>query len=185
MVVTIGPLKWKRVMAIIVSLFLVLILILAGAYVYLQIRTQTHGTLEGPRLQRSGPVNTFPASWTSFCNVDVKGNTTTVNSLAGVVYPDLWNTTTTVSLTEVYQRIVDSPAFMNVSSGHGWVTASWGFGERSGPVYPGYDIFGFFVLTNGTSPDGYVTAYYGILNGRVSVDYQMVMSVACSAITSS
>src|SRR5438128_6826309 len=56
---------------------------------------------------RSGPISTFPASW--ICSGDVKNATsvnerkaTTINELSGIVYLYLWNTTTRVSLAQVY-----------------------------------------------------------------------------------
>jgi hypothetical protein len=153
--------------------FIAALLAVAGLSIYTQIdrvATRTSAEQTAAKTQRSGPISTFPAYWTSFCDPKVKGNTTTKSNLSNVTYPDLWNTTTVVHLAQVSQTIVDSPAFVNVSTGHGWVVASWYFGERSGPVRPGYDIFGFFVLTKDGSPDGYVTTYYEILNGgRVTV----------------
>ena len=122
---------------------------------------------------RSGPISTFPASW--ICStVGVKNATsvnerkaTTINELSGIVYPYLWNTTTRVSLAQVYAKIIDSPAFTNVSSGHGWITAAWWSDDA---IH--HDILGWFVLTNGTSPVRYVTASYDMLNGKVTIDYQ-------------
>jgi hypothetical protein len=46
------------------------------------------------------------------------------------------------------------------------------------------DIVGFFILTNGTTPNGYVTAYYDIQNGAVAVGYETTVTVACSTTTS-
>jgi hypothetical protein len=83
---------------------------------------------------RTGPISTFPASWTCFHGQQVvKGNITTVNNLSGIVYPDLWNTTytTKVSLTDVYTKITTSPAFTNASQSmagsprHGGSIRSW------------------------------------------------------------
>ncbi len=120
---------------------------------------------------RSGPISTFPASWicsdgafSAPSNIS-SGSRTTTNELSGIVYPDLWNTTTRVSLVDVYATIIHSPAFVNVSSGDGWVTTSWWFDSAIE-----HDIHGEFILTNGTSPVGYVSVSYDILNSKVTID---------------
>jgi hypothetical protein len=119
---------------------------------------------------RTGPISTFPASWTCHGAINERqGNVTTINGLSGIVYPDLWNTTYTkmVSLTDVYTKITNSTVFTNASRSYGWVTASWGFDS-----FLDHEIHASFILTNGSLPAGYVNSSYDILNGKVSVDYQ-------------
>jgi hypothetical protein len=103
-----------------------------------------------------------------------------------VTYPDSWNTTTIVTLAQVYESVVNSSAFVNVASGHGWVVYSWFFDQGGSANMPPYsnDIIGFFILTNGTSPNGYVTVYYDIQNGGVAVSYQTTVTFSCSTTTS-
>jgi hypothetical protein len=117
---------------------------------------------------RTGPISTFPASWTCHGAKERKGNVTTINDLSGIVYPDLWNTTYTkmVSLTDVYTQITNSTVFADASHSYGWVTASWGFDSTDNEIHAS------FILTNGSLPAGYVNSSYDILNGKVSVDYQ-------------
>lgn len=46
------------------------------------------------------------------------------------------------------------------------------------------DIIGYFVLTNGATPNGYVTAYYDIQNGQVSVGSETAtVTVVCPPYT--
>jgi len=138
---------------------------------------------------RSGPVSTYPASWGIYSGcpgVNTQGSTTTLNGLTSMSYPNSWNTTTIVTLTQVYDTIIGSSAFVNVVSGHGWVVYSWDFrqGGSNNPFPNGNTIVGFFILTNSDSPNGYVTAYYDILNGDVSLSTPGVTStltVVCSS----
>jgi hypothetical protein len=126
---------------------------------------------------RTGPISTFPASWTCHGGArnttnainEQKRNETTINDLSGIVYPDLWNTTytTKVGLTDVYTTITTSPAFTNASQSYGWVTTSWGFDS-----FLDHDIHASFILTNGSMPAGYLNSSYDILNGKVTVEYQ-------------
>jgi hypothetical protein len=62
-------------------------------------------------------------------------------------------------------------SFMSAASGHGWVVYSWSFeqGGSTGTSPVGDNIYGVFILTNATSPNGYVTAYYDIQNADVIV----------------
>ena len=46
-------------------------------------------------------------------------------------------------------------------------------------------IVGFFILTSGNSPSGYVTAYYDIQNGAVGVSYQATVTYSCSTTSTS
>ena len=87
-------------------------------------------------IERSGPVSTWPASWTDFCSQSVFGislpvfgtKTTNVQMLAppGGTLPN-------ESLDQIYARIVNSTGFKNASAGFGWVTIFWGF-QEAGPV---------------------------------------------------
>jgi len=139
-------------------------------------------------LPQSGPISTYPASWGIYSGcpgVNTQGNTITLG-LGRITYPDSWNTTTIVTLTQVYDAIIGSSAFVNVASGHGWVVYSWYFvqGGSNNPFPNGNTIVGFFILTNGASPNGYVTAYYDIQNGEVSLSTPSMtstVSVVCSA----
>ena len=112
--------------------------------------------------------------------------TRVLSGLTSVSFPNSWSTTTVVTLTQVYDTIIDASAFVNVASGHGWVVYSWNFvqGGSDSPFPSDYAIVGFFILTNGVSPNGYVTAYYDIQNGEVSLSTPRVtstLSVVCSA----
>src|SRR5450759_2447741 len=125
---------------------------------------------EATGLQRSGPISTYPAAWglySSCPGFSTQGNTTTLSNLSIVTYPNSWNTTTIVTLDQVYESIIGSSAFAQTASGHGWVVYSWVFDQGGSTNMPPYsnDIIGYFILTNETSPNGYVTAYYDIQNG--------------------
>lgn len=128
----------------------------------------THFTSQSPRnttnLSRSGPISTYPSAWgfySSCPGFNTEGNTTTLVD----------NTTTLATLTQVYGSITSSSAFTSVAYGHGWVVYSWVSNDGGSGNMPPYsiDIIGYFILTNGVSPNGYVTAYYDIQNGQVSV----------------
>jgi hypothetical protein len=150
---------------VIVPLVLIALALL-GFYTYAILPRNQTSTAELPR---SGPISTYPASWGIFSGcpgVNTHGNTTTIG-LGRTTYPNSWNTTSIVTLTQIYDSIIGSSAFVNASSGHGWVVYSWVFvygGSTSMPPFS-YDIIGYFILTNGVSPNGYVTAYYDIQNG--------------------
>lgn len=155
-------------MAIILGV--VAVAIVAAAGVLLAMNQPNHTNSLG--LERSGPISTYPASWgvySSCPSFQTEGNTTTL-PLGVISYPNSWNTTTTVTLDQVYERIVDSPAFAGLASGHGWVVYSWSFvqGGSNNPIPNSDDIVGYYILTDGTSPNGYVTAYYDIQNGNVA-----------------
>ena len=141
-------------------------------------------------LQGSGPIDTYPAGWSIFSGCPGSpqtGNTTTLSNLP-LSYPDSWNTTTVVTLGQVYGDVVSSSAFTTISAGHGWVVYSWSFIE-DGPTTPPQnsdDIVGYFILTNGASPDGYVTAYYDIENGSVTLtSVTTTVTVNCTTFTTS
>jgi hypothetical protein len=104
------------------------------------------------------------------------------------VYPDSWNTTTVVTLGQVYEDIISSSAFTTISAGHGWVVYSWGFIQGGSTNTPSQanDIVGYFILTNATSLDGYVTVYYDIDNGSVAVgSLTATITVVCPPSTTS
>ena len=141
-------------------------------------------------LQRSGPISTYPAAWSmySVCpGFPKSGNTTTLTALPST-YPNSWNTTTLVTLGQVYQDIITSSAFANIAPGHGWVVYSWGFIQGGNFVMPpnSNDIVGYFILTNTTSPNGYVTAYYDTQTGGVALSaLETTVTVACPIFTTS
>jgi hypothetical protein len=141
-------------------------------------------TQEGPGLQGTGPISSFPAAWVASCpGQNTEGNTSTFSNLSQVAYPDSWNTTRVVSLAQIYGGIINSSAFMSVASGHGWVVSSWAFDEGGSSNEPpgSNDIIGYFIMTNGTSPNGYVAAYYDIQTGGVTIGtYQTTLTVECA-----
>lgn len=125
-------------------------------------------------LRRSGPVSTFPAAWNPWSSCPGEpdtGNITTVDGLSTVSYPGSWNTTKVVTLGQVYQDIIGSANFTDAASGHGWVVFSWDFipGASTNIPVNSPDITAYFILTNSTSPIGYVYAYYDIRTGGVTM----------------
>jgi hypothetical protein len=174
-----------RPLLLLVLAVAVVAMLAGGFYAYTVLpRNQTSTT----ELPRSGPISTYPAAWGfySSCNgFNSKGNTTTLG-LGSVTYPDSWNTTTVVTLTQVYDTILGSSAFTSAASGHGWVVYSWVFNEGGSGNMPPYsnDIIGYFILTNGVSPNGYATAYYDIQNGDVSIgSVTTTVTVVCPSFT--
>jgi len=167
---------------------LVAVIALALGFLFYALPQSTPSTQPNTSLPRSGPISTYPASWGIYSGcpgANTQGNTTTLG-LGRITYPNSWNTTTMVTLAQVYDSIVDTSAFENVTSGHGWVVYSWFFvqGGSNNPFPNGDTIVGFFILTNGASPNGYVTAYYDIQNGEVSLSAPSVTStesVVCSS----
>lgn len=133
--------------------------------------TSSAASTETVGLQRSGPISNYPAAWgiySSCPGFSTQGEIATASNLSNVTYPDSWNTTTIETLSQVYESIVESSTFANTASGHGWVVYSWSFEQGDSPDLPSY-IVGNFILTNATSPNGYVTAYYEVPNGNVTV----------------
>lgn len=127
--------------------------------------------------ERSGPISTYPASWTDACGLPVEGNdTTNVSELPPGV---------NLTLSQVYSAIVNSTSFRGVSSGLGWVTTSWSQQEDSGPSGSYEYVIAQFVLLNGNHPDGYVQANYNVESAQVTVDYQSGVVSSCPAIISS
>lgn len=170
-----------------IPIIVVIALALLGFYAYTILPRNQTGSTELPR---SGPISRYPAAWgiySSCPGFSKQGNTTTLNGLTSVSYPNSWNTTTIVTLAQVYDSIIDSSAFAGVASGHGWVVYSWFFvqGGSNNPFSNGDTIVGFFILTNGVSPNGYVTAYYDIQNGDVSIgSLTTTVTVVCPSFTS-
>ena len=167
---------------------LVAVIALALGFLFYALPQSTPSTQPTTHMPRSGPISTYPASWGIYSGclgANTQGNLTTLG-LGRITYPNSWNTTTIVTLTQVYGSIIDSSAFVNASSGHGWVVYSWNFvqGGSDSPFPSDYTIVGFFILTNGVSPNGYLTAYYDIQNGEVLLSTPSVtstLSVVCSA----
>ena len=157
------------------------------------VTTSTQASCAGtsaPASYRSGPISTYPAAWGIFSSCpgfSTEGNATTL-PLTPVAYPDSWNTTTIVTLNQVYESIIDSSAFAGIASGHGWVVYSWSFMQGGSTTVPpnSDDIVGYFILTNGFSPDGYVTAYYDIQDGSTAVSsVATTVTVNCPTTASS
>jgi hypothetical protein len=102
--------------------------------------------------------------------------------------PEAHARTTVVTLNQVYQDIISSSAFTAISAGHGWVVYSWSFIQGGSTNMPpnGNDIVGCFILTDGASPNGYVTAYYNIQDGSVAVSaLSTTVTVSCPTFTTS
>lgn len=142
-------------------------------------------------VRRSGPISTYPAAWGIFssCPGQPKtGNITTFSNLSTNPYPDSWNTTKVVTLGQVYQAIISSPTFMDTTSGHGWVVSWWNFIPGASTDFPpdSPDIVAYFIMTNATSPNGYVWAFYDIQTGAVAnSSLETYAEVNCSSTTSS
>jgi len=141
---------------------------------------------ESAGLERSGPISTFPIAWMSSCSGEnTEGNTSTAYvGMEG--YPGTGNATIIPTLEHAYDSIVNSAAFMNVTSSRGWIVASWEYLPGAGTNIPpgSNDIVGLFILINGTSPNGYVMAFYDTQNGGVAVSYQQNLTIACSTTVS-
>ena len=141
-------------------------------------------------LTQSGPISTYPAAWGLFssCPGFPKQGTITTLGIGNVTYPNAWNTTTIVTLNQVYNSIIKSSAFASVSSGHGWVVYSWSFvqGGSNNSFPNGNTIVGYFILTNSAAPDGYVTAFYNIENGSVALNsVTTTVTVNCPSFSTS
>lgn len=168
--------------------FVAALVLAVGAYIAMR---PSHPTGSAP-LPRSGPISTYPAAWGIYSSCPgfaSQGNITTL-AMGNIGHPNGWNTTTVVTLAEVYHDMVSSPAFMTASSGHGWVVYSWSFTQGGGsndhPFANADAIMGYFILTNGVSPNGYVTAYYNIQDGAVALDpVTTTFGVVCPTTTTS
>jgi len=134
---------------------------------------------------RSGPISTYPASWTDVCNLPVHGDITTDNQIPSQIGsgfteylpPGVAN----FSLSQVYSKIVNSPSFKAISFGHGWVTTYWGLQQESGRNFSYMYVVGQFVIVSAFQPSGYVRAYYNLETGGVTVNYESGLSASCPA----
>ena len=126
----------------------VAIAIIAGGTVAFVMYTSLSTSSSSSGLERSGPISTYPASWTD-CGAPAHGNTTTDNQIpsqsASMGAPNL-------TLSQLYSKIVNSPNFTTTSLGHGWVTNYWGLQEDSGPGYSYEYVIAQFVLVFRTTP---------------------------------
>lgn len=156
---------------------LVAVVIVAGGTVGLVMYTSLSGSSSSPSVERSGPISTYPASWTDACGLPVHGNLTTSESFM--------SSAANITLSQVYSNIVNSASFKNVSVGLGWVTTSWSMQEDSGPSGSYGYVVGQFVLLNANQPDGYVQANYNLETGAVTVDYEQGLVSSCPAMISS
>jgi hypothetical protein len=123
-----------------------------------------------PHSERSGPISTWPASWTDFCRLHATGTRTTDNEILtgpGHALPE--------SLDQIYDSIVNSTSFKNASAGHGWVTIYWGLQEDGDAGY----AVGQFLLLFGNLPEGVIQAFYNLDTMAVSV--AIVTGTSCPA----
>ena len=132
-------------------------------------------------LERSGPISTWPASWSNVCNIpgESTGNdTTNVDNIHTSYTQGLGNLT----LDHLYSRIIDSQSFQNYTVGKGWETTYWGSQLISGPGYSdSYVVATFILLQSQGRPDGYLTAYYNIANASVTANFQTSIIANCPA----
>lgn len=132
-------------------------------------------SLAASREEESGPVSTYPASWTTVCGKSPRGNLTTADN----IMLDATTPGNNISLSQLYSRIVDSAAFRNESAGKGWVTTYW-FSEQSGGNGPlQWNAVASFVLLSEGAPSGYLDAFYDLGTGAVTVNYQSGLFAAC------
>ena len=129
--------------------------------------------------QESGPISTYPASWTDACGVPVHGDLTTNNQIPGQIASGFTPGVANFSLSQVYSKIVHSPSFRMTSVGRGWVTTYWGLQQDSGPGYSYMYVIGEFVLIFANHPAGYVQANYNLQTGEVTVDYSWGLASSC------
>jgi hypothetical protein len=158
-------------MAIVVAL-----VIAAGVTVEVASSLGTHSP------ERSGPVSTFPASWVSVCGINQSGMATTGLSLGGngSIVADH------INLKVIYNQIINSLAFNNVSQGSGWVVAYWIYSENT---YSGglgtnasytYQLTSELILVNDTgNPSGYVHVYYNLQTETFGVGYSDSQAANC------
>jgi len=159
-----------------IAVFVMVVVIGSGTVGFATFMSLPHSP-SSPGLERSGPLSTWPASWTDACGLPVSGNdTTNVSELP---------TGVNATLSQVYSDIVNSASFKNVSTGLGWVTTSWGNQEDSGPSGSYTYVVAQFVLLDASGPDGYVQANYNVATGGVTIDYQQGLVSSCPAIISS
>jgi hypothetical protein len=153
---------------------LVALVIVVGGAVGFVLYTSLSGASSTSGVERSGPISTYPASWTDACGLPVQGNLTTNESFIP--------SSTNITLNQVYSDIINSANFTHVSVGLGWVTTSWSIQEDSGPGYSYEYVIGQFVLLNASHPDGYVQGNYNLETGAVTVIYNQDLVSNCPAI---
>ena len=143
-------------------------------------------------LQRSGPISTYPACVEYVPSLPRLPQVREYNHPNSAAWhlPNSWNTTTRVTLAKSTKTSSPHPAFANIAPGHGWSSPnSWGFIQGGNFVMPpnSNDIVGtYFILTNTTSPNGYVTAYYDTQTGGVALSVlETTVTVACPIFTTS
>lgn len=129
---------------------------------------------------RSGPISSFPASWSDLCNQTVTGIATTsvsVNLNASSVFDH-------INLDQIYAQVIVTPSFVQQSEGRGWIVAEWFASEESGTGVSGEldQVTGLFILTNGGSPDGYIWAYYDLQNGMATTAFASELTSSCPAV---
>lgn len=131
--------------------------------------------------ERSGPISTWPVSWSNPCNIPGQSNgndTTNVGNIHTFYTQGLGNLT----LEQLYSRIMNSQSFQSDTSGKGWVTTYWGSQLISGPDYSNSYIVTTFVLLSHGRPDGYLTTYYKIATASVTTNYQSSQIANCPMI---
>jgi hypothetical protein len=170
-------------MASIASAAVAFLIIAAGASIVFaqDPNNASHGT---SHLERSGPISTWPASWTDFCpstflgiKLPVFGNKTTVNEMVSSPVTPM----PTVGLDAIYAAIVNSSDFQNITAGLGWVTIDWGLQYDSGGGHAYEYVTGQFVILSGNHPDqdivgGGIQAFYNVETGAVSIQTGLMAS---------
>ena len=128
--------------------------------------------------ERSGPISTWPASWSNPCNIPGQSNgndTTNFGNIHTFNTQGLGNLT----LEQLYSRIMNSQSFQSDTSGKGWVTTYWGSQLISVPGYSDSYIATTFILLSHGMPDGYLTTYYNIATASVTTNYQSSQIANC------
>lgn len=133
-----------------------------------------HVTGTTGKQEQSGPLSTFPASWSSWCGQSSTGNVTTG------VYLNLNGSSAFdhINIYSVYAQIVNSSEFAYISVGHGWVVSEWAGIEGSGDPSDG-KIFAVFILTTGGVPTGYAYGYYYPDGGPMTVQASGIAPPGC------
>jgi len=131
---------------------------------------------------QSGPISTFPAWWVATCNRVVTGDMVTEAGYLANATSILGHN---ITLGQVYEAIINSSMFVQLSQGHGWVVAEWSAGYGGGG-YPGNytaieQVTALFVLTSGGAPAGYIDAYYNLLTGTATSYFASFLTSSCPA----
>ncbi len=159
---------------------IIIITILFGSYLFVVSLNDSNSIsteLVAQQEERSGPISTWPASWSNFCRIpaDNVGNDTTVVNDLNTSYTEGINLT----LDQLYSVVISSESFQNVTQNQGWVTTDWGTLEITGPTYSDSYIFTHFLLISNGSPDGYLTTYYNVDSGIVTANYSQEIISSC------